>query len=73
MSILNHIIDDVNNGKRVIKDWTMLHNAYFRGDNGLKDLKKWADEHGLIALECDIVEQSLTHKIFKSVEFIKKT
>jgi hypothetical protein len=73
MSILNHIIDDVNKGKIVTESWLMLKNAYFRGDTGLQDLKKWATENNIIVTERDIKEQSFDYIVFETVEFRKKT
>ena len=73
MSYLNDIIDRVNKNERVIEDWLFLKNSYFRGENGFEDLKNWADKNGLIARERYIIEKSVSHKIFKSVEFIKKS
>ena len=69
MSELEHIVDRVRSGERVIEDWIMLKNCYFRGERGYRDMLAWAEENGIKAARRDIKSESFAHIEFDTVEF----
>ena len=69
--MLDHIIEKVSRGERHVEEWSFLRNVYFRGDTGLEDLKKWADDNGMAVLFDPPIVDFSPFKI-ETVMFMKK-
>ena len=51
MSELNEILREVEKNGFSEQVWLGLHNTIFRGDTGFDDMKKWAQDEGLVFSE----------------------
>ena len=49
MSHLDHIIEKVASGQRHTEEWYLLRNAFFRGNDPINDVKRWANENSMDA------------------------
>lgn len=47
MSYLDDIISETISKRRHEEEWSVLHNSYFRGEDGFKNLETWAQENNL--------------------------
>ena len=69
MSELDHIVNRVRSGERVVENWIMLKNCCFRGEHGYRDMLAWASENGIKATLRDVKSESFDHIEFDTVEF----
>jgi hypothetical protein len=63
--------DEVNRTGSCRLEWSIIRNVYFRGDNAIDDIKKWAEKNGLHT-SFDYLEESPTHVKVRAVTFLPK-
>jgi hypothetical protein len=65
---LGHLAEEVREKGGLTEQWLTLRNVYFRGDDPIEQIKRWAKSEGLHA-SFDYEEKSLTYVKVRSVSF----